>query len=105
MSILIRGMEMPKNCGECMFSNTETNSCFLFSQGCVDRYNINLSIKQEWCELVGFPAQHGRLIDADALIIDLMDRGVEGVQTDDWHEIQQAVEDAPTVIEAEEGAK
>lgn len=44
---------------------------------------------------------HGRLIDADALIVDLMDRGVEGLQTDDWHEIQQAVSDAPTVIEAE----
>lgn len=47
------------------------------------------------------PLPHGRLIDADALIVDLMDRGVEGLQTDDWHEIQQSVVDAPTVIEAE----
>ena len=32
-----------------------------------------------------------RLIDADALIIDLMDRGIEGIQTDDWNEIQDTV--------------
>ncbi len=38
-----------------------------------------------------------RLIDADALIINLMDRGIEGLQTDDFYEIQQAVDDAPTV--------
>ena len=38
-----------------------------------------------------------RPIDATALIIDLMDRGIEGLQTDDFHEIQQAVDDAPTL--------
>jgi hypothetical protein len=38
-----------------------------------------------------------RLIDADALIIELMDRGIEHLQTDDFHEIQQTVDDAPTV--------
>ena len=44
---------------------------------------------------------HGRLIDADALIINLMDRGIEGLQTEDLHEIQQAIEDAPTIIPAD----
>lgn len=38
-----------------------------------------------------------RMIDADALIIDLMDRGIDHLQTEDWHEIQQTVADAPTV--------
>jgi hypothetical protein len=38
-----------------------------------------------------------RLIDADAIIVDLLDRGIEGVQTDDYAEFQQIVEDAPTV--------
>ena len=37
-----------------------------------------------------------RYIDADALIIKLMDKGIEGLQTDDWHEIQQTVEDMPS---------
>lgn len=43
-----------------------------------------------------------RLIDADALIIDLMDRGLEGIQTDDWTEIQQTVMEQPTIVEEEE---
>ena len=38
-----------------------------------------------------------RLIDADALIADLMDRGVDQMQTDDFTEIVQAVQDAPTI--------
>ena len=39
-----------------------------------------------------------RLIDGDAIIVDLLDRGIEGVQTsDDYAEFQQIVEDAPTV--------
>ena len=56
-----------------------------------------------WREYKAIPVPpHGRLIDADALIIDLMDRGMEGMQTDDLHEIQQAVMDAPTIIPASE---
>ena len=38
-----------------------------------------------------------RMIDADALIIDLMDRGIEGIQTDDWNEIQDTVLVQPTI--------
>lgn len=38
-----------------------------------------------------------RMVDADAIIIDLLDRGIEGVQTDDYAEFCQIVEDAPTV--------
>lgn len=38
-----------------------------------------------------------RLIDADALYIEIMDRGIDGLQLDDLSEIQQAVDDAPTV--------
>lgn len=45
---------------------------------------------------------YGRLIDADALIIDIMDRGIDGLQLDDYHEIQQVIEDAPTIVQNEE---
>ena len=38
-----------------------------------------------------------RLIDADALYIEIMDRGIDGLQLDDYSEIQQVVADAPTV--------
>lgn len=44
---------------------------------------------------------HGDLIDKDKFYIDLMDRGVDQVQTDDYTEICQAVYNAPVVIPAE----
>ena len=36
-----------------------------------------------------------RLIDADALYIEIMDRGIDGLQLDDLSEIQQVIADAP----------
>ncbi len=38
-----------------------------------------------------------RTIDADALIVAMLDHGVDHVQTDDLEEINQIVNDAPTV--------
>jgi len=38
-----------------------------------------------------------RLIDADALIVAVLDHGVDHVQTDDLDEINQIINDAPTV--------
>lgn len=96
MSILIKGMEMPKDCFRCPLS--VLNGERLFCE--VTKDEVVRAKRASDCPLVELPP-HGRLIDADALIVDLMDRGVEGLQTDDWHEIQQSVEDAPTVIEAE----
>ena len=88
MSVLIKGVEMPNKKSGAVLIIYPDGKC------AVEDGSI--------LQAVELPP-HGRLIDADALIVDLMDRGVEGLQTDDWHEIQQAVEDAPTIIEAEEG--
>lgn len=96
MSILIKGMDMPKACFKCRLLDSYFWQCEItkktasHSTGCVPSY----------CPLVPVPP-HGRLIDADALIINLMDRGIESLQTEDFYEIQQAVADAPTIIEAE----
>lgn len=38
-----------------------------------------------------------RLIDADALIVAVLDHGVDHVQTDDLEEINQIINDAPTI--------
>lgn len=38
-----------------------------------------------------------RLIDADALIVAVLDHGVDYVQTDDLEEINQIINDAPTI--------
>lgn len=38
-----------------------------------------------------------RLIDGNALQIEMMDRGVDHIQTDDLVEINQIIDDAPTI--------
>ena len=104
--ILIRGMEMPTRCGRCDMRIP------VFDDGMFDHYECcitaaiidNLGEKMEDCPLV--PVQpHGRLIDADALI-----RGLAPTE-DERHNGAALVlavflgllNDAPTVIEAEEG--
>lgn len=65
MSILIKGMEMPKNCLECSFKFVDIkygDGCCLFTG------IVCLSIgRQDRCPLIEIPTPHGRLIDADAL--------------------------------------
>ena len=103
MSILIKGMEMPDNCTDCWFRKIARHEYLSDCQLCPFTGDTTPYLtRDKKCPLIPVPP-HGRLIDADALIIDLMDRGIEGVQTDDLHEIQQAVMDAPTIIPAEEG--
>lgn len=59
MSVLIKGMEMPKSCRECWFYDDKR--CYLYSSGCVDRYDYDFNIKPEWCELVEVPTPNERL--------------------------------------------
>jgi len=100
MSVVVIGMEMPKNCMECKIKQyvdyeNDYSVCPFSDVMC-------LSIgRQDACPLGELPDKHGRLGDLDALIIDLMDRGLEGIQTDDWAEIQQTVMEQPTIVEAE----
>lgn len=76
-SILISGMEMPKE--GTVIAIYKLNGKFYASVH-----------GTELCQLCPVPP-HGDLIDRDALIVDL------------WHEIQQAVANAPAIIPAEEG--
>ena len=105
MNVIIKSFAVPHNCRWCSFSE-----CY-FTRDAIRCYCRALerevgTVDNIWekrydgCPLVELPT-HGRLIDADALIIALMDEGIESIQMDDWKEIQQAVMDAPTIIEAE----
>lgn len=65
MSVIIRGMKMPKNCDECpCYYETEgawRNECEVLGKEYIaDDY------RPEWCPLVELPP-HGRLIDGDRL--------------------------------------
>lgn len=102
MSVLIKGMEMPTSCDKCPFLDYEEGFCF--ASGVKHEsgwYELTLcpgGIKDgrhNDCPLVEVP-KHGRLIDADALTGKAyMDGKLMCVEMDD-------IEEAPTIIEAEE---
>lgn len=48
MSVLIKGMEMPKNCGECQFCHTE-----FFTEWCcpTGREDVSYDSVPQWCSL------------------------------------------------------
>ena len=97
MSILIRGMEMPKRCFECIFLTTVPNFfCLAGKRDLCAEHGINIS-RPDWCPLIELPP-HGRLGDLDKLNIhDISPVDgfcVMGVTEED-------IELADTVIEAE----
>ena len=91
MSILINGMQMPKNCNECPLT--------LFGKYC--RINktyttyIKLPMRPEHCPLTELPEHHGDLIDRNDLIKESMVDGAYGYVS------TKEIYDAPTIVEAE----
>lgn len=66
MSVMIKGMQLPSECSECLFS------CYDISVGepaqCIvlGEHSARYS-RLKNCPLVEIPTPHGRLVDADAL--------------------------------------
>ena len=100
MSVLIKGMEMPKNCKECMFADFEDVD-FDYVLYCtankkyadLERYDHPMG----WnCPLVEIPTPHSDLVDRDAMIAeyDRQHKGPAGGA-------RRIMEQAKTVIEAE----
>ena len=92
MSVLIKGMEMPKSCGKCIFRYEYI--CMLNHEMVFKSTNN----RHKNCPLIEIPP-HGRLIDADALEAD--------TEWDDREDgyisySKVAIKCAPTIIEAEE---
>ena len=107
MSVLIKGMEMPKNCEECDFchwSNLhQTGRCDRCDDEpvCADFGTDYKRTRARFCPLVEVPTPHGRLIDADEL-------KKEYPHDEDWEYpvntneyVSESIDNAQTVIEAE----
>lgn len=112
MSILIKGMQIPKNCKECPLEQIygrdgEVAKCPLTKK--ISSSYLASETRMSDCPLVELPS-HGRLIDADALVKllkecdDVLDNSemppslvVVGIIND--------IKKAPTIIEAEETNK
>ena len=98
MSIYIEGMEMPRTCYDCKFR--KRNGLELVCPVLEKSYKIAdtqvLFVREKDCPLIEVPEPHGRLIDADAVIL-------EGgpYEYDDWCKWALGqYQDAPTVIPA-----
>lgn len=97
MSILIKGLNMPKNCVSCMWHH---RTCVCALTGMVTNTGKD-------CPLVEVPTPHGRLIDASTKI----EAQLYDEMTEEWNLRTMTVDDylafaadvPPTIIEAEEG--
>ena len=104
MSVLIKGMEMPKDCPYCPLAHWNLKNEFT---GCeiVKKYfsteEMYADGRPDFCPLVELPP-HGRLIDADKL-------KEEFPHDEDWDYpvntnsyVVETIDKSPTIIEAEE---
>lgn len=105
MSILIKGMDMPDSCKECVCCKLD--DAFTEYYCCADGGWFAEKGRREDCPLIEVPTPHGDLIDREELLNDA--GGVYTARPDEalkiQHEINKvlfAIQDAPTVIEAEE---
>ena len=112
MSVLIKGMEMPKSCEKCPCKTADAFG----GLGCQTTGYIPLrkanQDRPDWCPLIEVPP-HGRLIDADALrlLYDFNGYKPTGDMTEEEFDrlmcrlpvIRAIIDEAPTIIEAEEG--
>ena len=103
MSILIKGMEMPRACSQCFLYHEAEEGVGTLSDHCgVGWRKIPRKVeKPDWCPLVEVPTPHGDLIDRKGLLEqkaqlwDMNTVGLDGVGTGN-------ILLMPAVIEAEE---
>lgn len=107
MSILIKGMKMPKNCDSCWLSRMRGSSlggildCKIIGtvgSNMHDPYDI-LNNRHPDCPLVELPEKHGRLIDERVAYDKIAEQ--EGGYYMDMDGVGCGLEETPTVFEAE----
>ena len=105
MSILIKGMEMPKDCPYCSLAHWNFKNEFT---GCeiVKKYfsteELYAEGRPEFCPLVPVPP-HGRLIDADVLQTDYFVPSTASGMPNYYYVSKKQIDEAQTIIPAEEG--
>ena len=88
--IYIKGMEMPKHCWSCCFHD-EVDDCVILKESCMTVWGEQKRLSD--CPLISVP-DHGRLVDADALVTEL-----EKFCKDSW--VYNTVSHIKTIIQAD----
>jgi len=65
MSVIVKNMEMPKNCKSCPLRYSSTGYAWCDITGA--SLALEIDMRDYTCPLVEIPTPHGRLIDADEL--------------------------------------
>ena len=96
MSVIVKGMEMPKGCGLCPMENM----CVVVRRRVISMDRelwTPLNYRHDDCPLVEMPASHGELVDRNDLLseYDRQHKGPAGGA-------RAIMLDAPAVIEAED---
>ena len=99
MSILIKGMEMPKKCEQCWFFGSDSarvGYCYLLK----GELPLPDGVPQD-CQLIEVPTPHGRLIDADVAYDEFLNlMKIQGAI--DPCQLGRILVCASTIIESEE---
>ena len=111
MSVLIKGMKMPSSCLECpcilnLFYCRACGGMAITDSSSTTFDNNSITIRRpDWCPLVALPEHYGRLIDADFLEEHLYTCATNGRPLhrmyQELDELLEAINDIPTVVEAE----
>lgn len=98
MSILIKGIEIPKEFNPNYYIEL---ACGIDGKQYARLYNFYCGGLTEWCEVIPIPP-HGRLIDADAALRDgwTINRTYSASPTEMVYEVK-AIDCLPTIIPAE----
>ena len=103
MSVIIKGMKMPKSCDSCDLIQFDDEGleahCPLspYYRWC----GTPPDYKPEGCLLVEVPTPHGRLIDADKLVWFIDNHIASGKKWVEFETIKDMINSLPTIIEAE----
>ena len=93
MSVLIRGMEMPKNCDYCgMNSGLYCKAMPLNFCG-----HTRDDKRPKWCPLIPLPSEHGRLIERD-LLCDEVEGLMQYIRTHRPHNTELTAEEVLQII-------
>ena len=66
MSVLVKGMKMPKGCHSgCPLTDSDAFTCQITGKDIVLYDEDTITCRPSWCPLVEVPTPHGDLIDSD----------------------------------------
>ena len=92
MSVIVKGMEMPTTCRECVIGNPKAKTCI------IGKPKMNTKRRDD-CPLIEVKEPHGDLVDR-GWVRDSINNSC-WLEHNDYLEAIGIIDDAPAVIEAE----